>query len=113
MRHWFSATKFLNMPSKADLPRSRNLIWPIVQVLKESGGKARKSEIDSLLVVTLEISNDLVMIPHDKSRTELQYRSAWALSYGKRAGYFENPDRNVWALSEAGNQLRSSEEIRV
>lgn len=100
------------MSSKSDLPGSRDLIWPIILVLRGLGGRASKLEIDAELVATLELPEDLATVPHDNSRTELQYRSAWALSYGKRAGYFENPARKVWALSEAGNRIEGKETIR-
>ena len=93
------------MASKADLPSSKKLIWPVIQVLKRSSEPTHKSVIDRQLIEILGLSQELVSIPHDKSRTEYQYRSAWALSYGKKAGYFENPSRNHWVLTEKGRQV--------
>ena len=99
------------MASKADLPSSKKLVWPVIQVLKRSSGATQKSVIDSQLIEILGLSQDLISIPHDKSRAEYQYRSAWALSYGKKAGYFENPSRNHWVLTEKGRQVGTATEL--
>ena len=99
------------MASKADLPSSKKLIWPVIQSLKKSAGPTQKSVIDAQLIEILGLSQDLIALRHDNSRAEYQYRSAWALSYGKKAGYFENPARNQWALTEKGRQVGSATEL--
>ena len=99
------------MASKSDLPSSKKLIWPVVQVLKKSTEPTQKAVIDRQLIEILGLSQELVSIPHDNSRAEYQYRSAWALSYGKKAGYFENPARNQWSLTEKGRQIDSATEL--
>ena len=99
------------MASKVDLPSSKKLIWPVIQVLKRSTEPTQKSVIDNQLIEILGLSHELISIPHDKSRAEYQYRSAWALSYGKKAGYFENPSRNHWVLTEKARQLGSPTEL--
>jgi len=101
------------MASKADLPSSKKLIWPVIQALKKSSGPIRKSDIDRQLIEILGLSEELVSIPHDKSRAEYQYRSAWALSYGKKAGYFENPARNQWSLTAKGQQVNEGKQVEV
>ena len=99
------------MSSKSDLPSSKKLIWPVIQVLKRGDGLTRKSLIDSQLAQLLDLSPDTISIRHDKSRAEYEYRSAWALSYGKKAGYFENPIRNHWVLTDKGRQIGIESEI--
>ena len=101
------------MASKADLPSSKKLIWPVIQALKKISGPTQKSVIDTQLIEILGLSQDLIAIRHDNSRAEYQYRSAWALSYGKKAGYFENPARNQWALTEKGRQVGSDVELSI
>ena len=95
----------------AQLPSSKKLIGPVMQVLKLRSEPTQKSVIDRQLIEILGLSQELVSIPHDKSRAEYQYRSAWALSYGKKAGYFENPSRNHWVLTEKGRQIDSPIEL--
>jgi restriction system protein len=99
------------MASSADLPSSKKLVWPVMQALKRSSAPTQKSLIDAQLIEILGLSQDLIAIRHDNSRAEYQYRSAWALSYGKKAGYFENPARNQWALTEKGRQIDSATEL--
>ena len=99
------------MASSADLPSSKKLVWPVMQALKRSSAPTQKSLIDAQLIEILGLSQDLVALRHDNSRAEYQYRSAWALSYGKKAGYFENPARNQWALTEKGRQIDSATEL--
>jgi restriction system protein len=101
------------MASKSDIPSSKKLVWPVIQVLKNTSGSAQKSVIDGQIVSSLNLSPELVAIRHDGSRAEYQYRIAWALSYGKKAGYFENPARNQWALTEKGRQVNSPSEITL
>ena len=101
------------MVDSVQLPSSKKLIWPVVQVLKKSTEPTQKAVIDRQLIEILGLSQELVSIPHDNSRAEYQYRSAWALSYGKKAGYFENPSRNHWVLTEKGRQTGSVEEITI
>ena len=101
------------MASKSDLPSSKKLVWPVIQILKNTSGTAQKSAIDSQIVSSLMLSPELVAIRHDSSRAEYQYRVAWALSYGKKAGYFENPARNQWVLTEKGRQVISPAEITL
>ena len=101
------------MTSKSNLPSSRELVWPIMQTLRKTGGTATKMEIDVAVVTLLQISDELARLPHDKSRTEIQYRSAWALTYGKRAGYLANPSRNQWALTDIGRQVRDVSSLKL
>ncbi len=82
-----------------------------MQALKRSSAPTQKSAIDAQLIEILGLSQDLIAIRHDNSRAEYQYRSAWALSYGKKAGYFENPARNQWALTEKGRQVDSATDL--
>ena len=101
------------MASKSDLPSSKKLVWPVVRVLKSTSGPAQKSPIDTQIFSSLNLSPELVAIQHDNSHAEYQYRIAWALSYGKKAGYFENPARNQWALTEKGRQLGSELDVSL
>ena len=100
------------MNQKVNLPTSKNLVFPIIQVLQSASGPLMKSEIDNALKSNLMLSEAQLSIPHDKSRAEYQYRSAWALTYGKKSGYLENLSRNQWVISAKGKQvLRESDVI--
>lgn len=93
------------MKQKVDLPTSKKLVFSIIQVLQSASVPMKKSDIDEALKSKLMLSEDQISIPHDKSRAEYQYRSAWALTYGKKFGYLENPSRNHWIISAKGKQV--------
>jgi len=47
-------------------------------------------------------------VPHGTTgRTELEYRSAWARTYLRKAGLIENSERGIWALTPLGSQTES------
>jgi restriction system protein len=56
----------------------------------------------------LNLPQEVADIPHKNTgRTKLEYRSAWARSYLKSAGYIENSERGVWALTQKGKEAES------
>lgn len=93
------------------LPSSKKLVWPIIQVLK-GRSPILKTELDGSIAELFALSSDQLQIRHDGSRSEFQYRSAWALSYGKKAGYLENPARNQWAITSAGRAISAESELK-
>ncbi len=101
------------MDNLVKLPSSKKLVWPVIRALKNSAGPVQKSVIDNQIVSILGLTSEVISIRHDNSRAEYQYRVAWALSYGKKAGYFENPSRNQWSLTEKGRQVNSATEIAL
>ncbi|NDG65131.1 MAG: hypothetical protein EBY29_16970 [Planctomycetes bacterium] len=40
-------------------------------------------------------------MPHDRSRTEFQYRLAWSRSYAKKDGLLVSNRRNHWMLPQS------------
>jgi restriction system protein len=101
------------MSSKSDLPSSKKMVWPIIEILKTSIDSLPKAAIDSRLESILGLSDEQVSLRHDASRAEYSYRSAWALTYGKKAGYFSNPKRNHWEITDKGRSVNSSSDVVV
>ena len=56
--------------------------------------KTHQIEIET--IKELGISEELLMIPREKSRTEFQYRLAWALTKAKKKGLVERVERKTW-----------------
>jgi restriction system protein len=46
-------------------------------------------------------------LTHVRGRTELEYRSAWARTYLRKAGFIENSERGIWALTPNGSQAEA------
>ncbi len=108
-----TSASICSMSSKSDLPSSKKMVWPIIEILKTSIDSLPKAAIDSRLESILGLSDEQVSLRHDASRAEYSYRSAWALTYGKKAGYFSNPKRNHWEITDKGRSVNSSSDVVV
>jgi len=94
--------------NKDQLPKFDELMDPTIRALKRLGGSASIDELVPEIVRLLNLSQELADIPHKNTgRTKLEYRSAWARSYLKSAGYIENSERGVWALTTKGKEAES------
>jgi restriction system protein len=90
------------------VPKFDELIDPTLQALKRLGGSGSIDEIVLEIVKLLGLPPEIAEIPHGTSgRTELEYRSAWARTYLRNAGFIENSERGVWALTPKGTQTAS------
>jgi len=78
------------------------LINPTLEAIKNLGGSATNDEITEELIKILKLTDDEAEDLHKGSTTKLVYRSAWAKTYLKNAGYIENSQRGVWSLTELG-----------
>lgn len=78
------------------------LIPPTVEALKRLGGSGTIYEINEEIVKILLLNEDDIEDIHRGSTTKLEYRSAWARTYLKNAGYIINSKRGVWALTDIG-----------
>ena len=84
-----------------------DLINPCFQAIKNLGGSAKNEEIKEELIKILNLTDEEINDPHrDKNgSSKLEYRSAWARTYLKNAGYIDNSSRGVWAITELGNTI--------
>ena len=79
-----------------------------LQALKQLGGSASIDELVPEIVHLLGLPQEITEIPHgSSSRTELEYRSAWARTYLRKAGLLENSARGIWALTPKGFQAEA------
>ena len=93
---------------KKAVPTFDELMNPTLQALKRLGGSASIDELVPEIVRLLELPQELADVPHGTTgRTELEYRSAWARTYLRKAGLIENSERGIWALTPVGSQTQS------
>jgi len=97
------------------VPTYDKLMNPIVLALKELGGSGTIEEIDAKACEIANLSDEQLEIPHDDkgSRSEVEYRFAWARTYLKNCGILENSSRGVWALTPKGNRIDNVDEKAV
>ena len=93
---------------KMGVPTFDELMNPTLQALKRLGGSASIDELVPEIVKFLNLPQEVAEVPHGNSgRTELEYRAAWARTYLRNAGYIDNSERGVWALTPKGTQSES------
>lgn len=85
------------------VPRYPRLIVPTFIALKNLGGSGTNSEILGQIIKIMNISDDVVDIPHlgSTSMTELSYQAAWARTYLRSYGAIENSARSVWSITSS------------
>jgi restriction system protein len=93
---------------KREVPTFDELMAPTVQALKHLGGSASIDELVPEIVRSLGLPQEVADVPHGATgRTELEYRSAWARTYLRKAGFIENSERGIWALTPEGAAVAS------
>lgn len=84
------------------IPRYSNLFNPVLAAIKRLGGSASISELEEEVTKNLNLTDEEIALSHDESRTELQYRLAWARTHLKAFGILDNSERGVWVLTQNG-----------
>jgi restriction system protein len=93
---------------KKSIPTFDELMLPTISALKRLGGSASIDELVPEIVRLLGLPQDVADVPHGATgRTELEYRSAWARTYLRKAGLIENSERGIWALTPEGSRAES------
>ena len=82
-----------------ELPKSHELVEPLLKFLASHGQVASNKEIADALVKDLVIPEHLLAQIHSGTRTEFEYRLAWARTKAKSAGLITSPARERWELS--------------
>ena len=77
------------------------LIEATYLALKELGGSGKNNEINEKVAQMLNLSDDILAIPHlgNTNLSEVNYRLAWARTLLKNYRAIENSARAVWAIT--------------
>jgi len=95
-----------------DIPPHTEMMWPVLQALKDLGDSGANQEIEDRAIEMLALSDVQVAMLHgDGPQTEVRYRMAWARTYLKKGGALENSVKGVWSLTDYG-QTMSKEEVK-
>jgi len=76
------------------------MVTSLVDALRELGGTASVADIEQTVARRLNLSPEQLGLPHDKSRSEFQYRLGWTRTYAKKDGLVVSSRRNHWSLAE-------------
>ena len=80
------------------LPRFQDLVTPLLEYLKKQAGPVNNSQINQAVAESLGIPEHLLTKIHSGTRTEFQYRMAWARTKAKVEGKISSPKREYWVL---------------
>ena len=81
-----------------ELPKYQELIEPMLKILMQAGKPLSNSEIEAAMITELQIPQSLSTRIHSGTRTELQYRLAWARTKAKSSGKIISPMRKTWSI---------------
>lgn len=87
------------------VPKYEELLNPALQAVKSLGGSASIPEMVDEVARILELADDDLEKQHPKGQPVFEYRLAWARSYLKAFGIFDNSERGVWSLTEKGGEV--------
>ena len=78
------------MPSSLELERA------ILEVLTKASTPLTNEQISEKVVVFLEICTEITEVMHSQSRTELDYRLAWARTKASKKNLIERVGPKTW-----------------
>lgn len=86
---------------KKSVPNYPQLVTATFKSLKTLGGSGTNNEISKKASEILELSDEILAIPHvnDGGLSEVNYRLAWARTFLKLYGAIENSARSVWSIT--------------
>ena len=99
---------------KSDIPTYDDLLWPTLEALKAKGGSASIQELSEQIASDMELSDEMLELPHKEggTRSEVEYRCAWARTGLKKIGAVDNTSRGVWTITERGRQIQDDNQVR-
>ena len=106
----------MNERGAAGVPVYQEYMNPILAVLRREGRPLTIEQLDRHVIAEMKLGPEVATIPHDvekPDRSEVSYRIAWSRTYLKKAGFFDNPTRGQWGVSEKGRSARGDRRVRV
>lgn len=97
---------------RSDLPRFDQLMFPVIEALKEAGGSGLRHEIIEAVADRQAFTEE--QLEHRYETTGVPViadRIGWALSWLKKMDIVENSRRGVWALTDGGRSIVSDAEV--
>jgi restriction system protein len=74
------------------------------------GNTATIDELNEAVIAGETFTDEQLAVLHkDGPRSEIEYRLAWARTYLKGMGAFDNPKRGVWISTELGKDLQAEQ----
>lgn len=92
--------------AKQQIPKIRDLMFPVLEALKDLGGSGHVSEIDNRIAERLGLPDDVVEFrDHKADKLLFNWKCAWARTNLKSINAVENTDRGIWAINSRGREI--------
>ena len=90
------------------VPKSRDLINPILAALHVLGGSATNREIVNQVIEDMGLSAAIIQVPYrgKANRTALEDELGWARTYLRKYGLIDSSERGVWSLTDTGRETQ-------
>lgn len=85
-----------------NLPQHFRYINPIVEVLRESGGSGRSSEVTDMVIEKLGIADAELEDTLQSGGSRIKNQIHWARMVLVKIGFIDSSQRGVWSLTEKG-----------
>ena len=92
------------------IPQYHELMWPVLQALRQLGDSATVREMYERVVENEGFTEEQQAVPTKDGRmSEIEYRLHWARTHLRAIGAIENSSRGVWAITEKGQTISEPE----
>ena len=95
--------------TKGNLPEHFRYINPILEVLQESGGSVKTSEVIDLVIEKLNISDEELQVTVKSGQPEVVNHIHWARLMLAKTDHLNSSRRGIWNLTEKGLSATLSE----
>jgi restriction system protein len=96
------------------LPDLSGMMLATIEALQSLGGSATIRELDERVIELEGVTEaEQSYIMANNSGPRVNYFLSWARTYLKRGGSLENSARGVWALTDTGTKISSTEDTRA
>ena len=86
------------------LPKSQDLLLPVLTCLGKGSGPLSNRDISTHVSQALNLGPELISLIHSGTRTELEYRLAWARTKAKSRGWIKSEKRESWEITDSGRE---------
>ena len=99
--------------SESRVPQYKQFFGPTIELLRDSGGSATNSEIESGIIKAFDLPDDILDEKVASGVSRFRNRVAWAKVDLSKAGYIERSGTGVWALTSKGQTTESVNEDEI
>lgn len=99
--------------TQQQVPTHIALLWPTLKALERLGGSASIQELSEQVASELDLSKDILDIPHNNGRqSKVENRATWARSWLKKYLHaIDNTSRGVWTITEIGRKIPTEQSL--